>query len=96
MTPKKLRSNIDQVERRLKKLQTQRIVEKLVKLKLGLSLTDPWPFTKYKNNFCVEYVIAHDPEYVQWCLENTDLKLDKQAEEMYMYEMELIIQSKGY
>ena len=92
---KKYKSNIDQVQKRLKKLQTQKIAERLSKLKNGLSITDPWPYKKYKDKFCVEEVIKRDPAYVYWCITEANLKLDKEAEMMFMYEHENFLEEKN-
>ena len=44
----------------------------------ALSLADRWPFRKHRDEL-VSTVIRDDPNYVEWCLYNTNIKLDAAA-----------------
>ncbi len=70
------------------------IKKKLAKLNEGLALNDFFPFGKYGKKWCVERVIKQDPGYVHWCIENLELKLNKEAEVMFMYEHQRFLDNK--
>ena len=45
-------------------------------LKTTLSSSDTVPFGKYQGE-TFEYLLEHDPKYIQWIAKNTDIKLSQ-------------------
>jgi len=73
----------------------KKIKNKLQLLKTGLSLSDLMPFGKYGKRYCIEWVIQNDIAYMNWCIEESVIKLDKEAEKEFIYAYEVYIEHKN-
>jgi len=76
-----------------KKLTSEEIKKKLLKLKEGLSLTDDWPWKPYKG-WTVEATIKENAGYVHWAILK-GINLNREAEIMFEYEHDIHLQNKN-